>query len=342
MKHFAAVTVIVLVLTVLVGLGLTQTGMLPRQASLEAGPIDAMFRFHFWAIAFLFALIVGFMLYSIIVFRKKPGDEEDARHITGHTGLEIAWTLVPLGVVLFLAFWGADVLAEIRRPDPQALEVNVTARQWSWQFEYPRYGVTSPELRLPVDRQAYLTLTSADVIHSFWVPEFRVKQDALPGEGMERELRVTPTEVGDFTVRCAEVCGTAHAYMNAPVIVMEEADFEEWIAEESSGEAAADRDPAELGREISQDSGCLACHTTDGSESIGPTWLDLYGSERTLADGTTATADRAYLRESIVDPQAKITAGFENVLMPPTGESLTEQEIEAILAYLESLSANNP
>ena len=338
MKHFVAVTVIVLVLTVLVGLGLNQTGMLPRQASLEAGPIDAMFRFHFWAIAFLFALIVGFMIYSIIVFRRKPGDEEDAKHITGNTGLEIIWTVIPLGVVLFLAFWGADVLAEIRRPDPQALEVKVTARQWSWQFEYPEYGVKSPELRLPVGKQVLLTLTSDDVIHSFWVPEFRVKQDALPGEGMERELRVTPTEIGEFTVRCAEVCGTAHAYMNAPVIVLAEDQFEAWIAEQAGGEDTADQDPVELGRQVSQESGCLACHSVDGSESIGPTWLDLYGSERNLADGTTVTADQEYLREAVVDPQAKIVEGYENLVMPPTGASLTDQEIEAVLAYIASLS----
>jgi cytochrome c oxidase subunit 2 len=341
MKHFLAVTVIVLVLTVLVGLGLNSTGMLPAQASLEAGPIDAMFRFHFWAIAFLFALIVGFMIYSMIVFRRKPGDEEDGKYITGNTGLEIIWTLIPLGVVLFLAFWGADVLAEIRRPDPQALEVTVTGRQWSWQFEYPEYGVRSAELRLPVGKQALLTLTSTDVIHAFWVPEFRVKQDALPGEGMERELRVTPTEIGEYTVRCAEVCGTAHAYMNAPVIVMAEEQFQAWITAEASGEESAEQDPVEVGRQVSEESGCLACHSADGSESIGPTWLDLYGAERELADGSTVTADREYLRTAILEPQVEIVQGYENIVMPPTGENLTDQEIEAVLAYIESLSGSS-
>lgn len=335
MKHFLAVTAIVIGLTILVGLGLTQTGMLPQQASLQAGPIDALFQFHFWAIAFLFALIVGFMLYSILVFRRKPGDEEEGPHMTGNTGLEIVWTLIPLGVVLFVAFWGADVLAEIRRPDPAALKVDVIGSQWNWQFKYPEYGITSPELRLPVNQQALLTLSSTDVIHSFWVPEFRVKQDALPGEGMERELRVTPTEVGEFKARCAEVCGTLHAYMNAPVIVMEKEAFEAWIEERTS---ESPRDPIEQGRSLSEEYGCLSCHSLDGSEGIGPTWLDLFDSERTLADGTRVTADEDYLKESIIDPQAKIVQGYEDVSMPPSGEKMTEEEIQAIITFIRTIS----
>lgn len=335
MKHYLAVAAIVIGLTILVGLGLTQTGMLPRQASQQAGPIDAMFQFHFWAIAFLFALIVGFMLYSIIFFRRKPGDDEDGPHMTGNTGLEIIWTLVPLGVVLFLAFWGADVLADIRRPDPTALEVEVIGSQWNWQFNYPEYGVSSPELRLPVNKQALLTLSSTDVIHSFWVPEFRVKQDALPGEGMERELRVTPTEVGEFKARCAEVCGTLHAYMNADVIVMEQEAFETWIDEQAS---QSPQDPAQQGRQLAQDTGCLSCHSLDGSESIGPTWLDLFGAQKTLADGTTITVDEEYLRESIIDPQAKIVKGYEDVTMPPTGDGMSNEEIQAIIDFIRSMS----
>ena len=336
MKHILPVILIVILLTVLVGLGLTRTGMLPAQASREAGPIDAMFQFHFWAIAFLFALIIGFMLYSLIVFRRRPGDEEEGKYVTGNTGLEVAWTVIPLGVVIFLAIWGAEVLADIRRPDPKALEVRVIGSQWSWQFEYPDYGIKSSELRLPVRQQALLTLTSTDVIHSFWVPEFRVKQDALPGEGMERELRVTPTEIGEYTVRCAEVCGTFHAYMNSPVIVTSEENFQAWVEDQST--QSENRDPAAQGEQVSQDSGCLACHSVDGTDGLGPTWLDLYGSEKELAGGGKITADEAYLREAILEPQADIIAGYENVMMPPTGESLTEQEITAIIAYIRSLS----
>ena len=227
MKHIFPVILIVILLTVLVGLGLTRTGMLPVQASREAGPIDAMFQFHFWAIAFLFALIIGFMLYSMIVFRRRPGEEEEGKYVTGNTGLEVAWTVIPLGVVIFMAIWGAEVLADIRRPDPNALEVRVIGSQWSWQFEYPDYGIKSSELLLPVRQQALLTLTSTDVIHSFWVPEFRVKQDALPGR---RDGAGTAGDAdgnrGIYTVRCAEVCGTFHAYMNSPVIVTSEENFQ--------------------------------------------------------------------------------------------------------------------
>ena len=203
MKHFVRVAILVTVLTLVVGFSLQALGLMPDLASLQGEPIDRLFNLEIWVISFLFALIVGFMLYSIIVFRRKPGEEGDGDHFEGHTGLEIVWTLVPLAIVLYFAFIGSTALAETRRADPQALEIDVIGQQWSWRFDYEE-GFSSAELVLPVNKQALLTLSSNDVIHSFWVPEFRVKQDALPGKGMERELRVTPTELGSYTVRCAE------------------------------------------------------------------------------------------------------------------------------------------
>ena len=178
-----------------------------------------------WVIAFLFALIVGFLLYSIIVFRRKKGDESEGDHFDGHTGLEVVWTIVPLGIVLYFAFLGSSALAETRRVDPAAMDVTVVGQQWSWRFDYDDYGFSSTELVLPVSQQVLLTMISNDVIHSFWVPEFRVKQDVLPGKGMERELRITPTEIGDYKVRCAELCGLEHAYMLADVRVLSEFRF---------------------------------------------------------------------------------------------------------------------
>jgi cytochrome c oxidase subunit 2 len=335
MKHFIRVAILVAFLTVAVGFGLGAIGLMPELASLQGIPIDDLFDLHIWVISFLFALIVGFILYSIIVFRRKPGEEGDGDHFKGHTGLEIIWTILPLGTVLYFSFLGSTTLAETRRADPDAYNISVVGQQWTWRFDYTDYGFSSIELRLPVDRQALLELTSSDVIHSFWVPEFRVKQDALPGEGMERELRITPTETGTYKVRCAELCGLEHAYMVADVIVMEVEDFEDWL--EDQLESRSD-DPIERGAEWYQQFGCLACHSVDGSERAGPTWLNLIGSEETLTDGTIITVNDNYLVESILNPQAKIVQGYENVVMPPTGSNMNEQQIEDIIEFIKSLS----
>ena len=232
MKHFVRVGILTTILTVLIGSGLDNLGLMPVLASVQGAAIDALFRKHIWVISFLFSLIIGFMLYSFVVFRRKPGEEGDGDHFEGHTSLEIAWTIVPLGIVMYFSFLGASALAETRRADPNAYNITIVGSQWSWRFDYTDYDFSSTELRLPIDRQSLLTLTSTDVIHSFWVPEFRLKQDALPGEGMERELRITPTLLGDYKLRCAELCGLEHAYMVSDVIVMEVDDFEEWVMQQ--------------------------------------------------------------------------------------------------------------
>jgi cytochrome c oxidase subunit 2 len=334
MKHFLFVAVIVAVLTVLVGFGLNQIGLLPTQSSLQATFIDELFNLHVWVISFLFALIVGFILYSVIVFRRRPGETGDGDYFEGNTRLELIWTAIPLATVLFFSFLGSKSLAETRRADPNAINVRVIASQWSWRFEYSDFGFSSTELVLPVNQQTLLELTSTDVIHSFWVPEFRVKQDALPGENMERELRITPSEVGEYKVRCAELCGLQHAYMNAQVRVLEVDDYEAWLdgqMAEPSGEAA------ERGEEWAQQFGCIACHTLDGSQGVGPTWSGLFDSERLLEDGTTVIANDQYLRESILNPGAKIVDGYQNIMPSNFSDQMDDEKIDDVIAFIKSL-----
>lgn len=333
MKHFLAVAVLVVIVTVGVNAFLSSIPLLPAQASVQAVPIDNLFGLHIKVISFLFALIVVFLLYSVVVFRRRPGETGDGDHFEGHTGLEIVWTLAPLATVLYFSYLGAQALAETRRVDPQAMEVKVIASQWSWRFEYPEYGVTSTTLNLPVNRQALLKLTSTDVIHSFWVPEFRVKQDALPGETMVKELRITPTQLGEYKVRCAELCGLSHAYMVSPVVVMEQADFDAWIAGEAG---AVVEDPVERGKKWAAEYGCAGCHSIDGSVIVGPSWKGLSGKQETLADGTTVTVDDAYLIESIRAPGAKIVQGFQNI-MPNLSSQMTDEQIADLVAYIKSL-----
>lgn len=334
MKHLIIAGILVVVVTALLIVGMGQVRLLPVAAASQARPIDYMFNLEFMVIAFLFSLIVVFMVYSIVVFRRKKGDESDAKHIEGNARLEVAWTIVPLITVVFFAYLGGQSLAETTRIDPQAMEVNVIGSQWSWRFDYPDLGITTNELRLPVNQQALLHLSSTDVIHSFWVPEFRVKQDALPGgDEFVRDLRVTPIEIGEYKVRCAELCGLQHAYMLAPVVVMEQAEFDAWAA----AQAAGSDDPVERGQQWYQTFGCMACHTIDGAPGVGPTWAGLYGSERVFEDGSTAIADDAYLHDSIVNPANQIVQGFANVMPPNIAADMSEAQIEDVIRFIESL-----
>lgn len=334
MKHFVIVGVLVAIVTVVVTLLLEGIGLMPVAASAQAGPIDALFGQHVRVISFLFALIVVFMLYSVVVFRRRPGDTGDGDHFEGHTGLEIAWTIVPLATVLYFSYVGAQALAETRQVDPQAMVVNVTASQWAWKFEYPELGVTSNTLNLPVGRQVLLKMTSVDVIHSFWVPEFRVKQDVLPGADMVKELRITPTLAGEYKVRCAELCGTAHAQMENTVAVLDQAGFDAWVAEQTT----VSNDPVARGQKLATQTGCVGCHTIDGSVVVGPSWQGLYGKQETLADGSTVTVDDAYLISSILDPNAQVVQGFNPNIMPPTYKQvLSEAQIADLIAYIKTL-----
>jgi cytochrome c oxidase subunit 2 len=336
MKHFSIVSILVILLTVIVYVFLQAVGLLPTQASSQAVIIDQLFDIHIGIISFLFSLIVVFIGYSFIVFRRnKLLPDEEGQHITGSSKLEIVWTLVPLAVVIFISYLGAISLAETRKIDHHALEVKVTGGQWYWSFDYPDYGITSDVLNLPVDRQVKLSLTSVDVIHSFWVPEFRVKQDVLPGENLVKELRFTPIETGDFMVLCAELCGGAHAYMNSPVKVVTEGEFQDWVDEELGN---FPQDPESLGERLAKNNGCFGCHSLDGKDGVGPTWRGLYGSEKTLVSGEKIMVDDEYLYEAIVNPNSQIVLGFPaNVMAQNYGDLFTDEEIKNMIAFIKSL-----
>ena len=306
---------------------------LPRASSAEAGPIDALFNGHYWMIAFLFSLIMVMMLYSVFVFRRQDGDETDGPHIHSNTKLEIGWTIVPTAVVLAFGVWGAVALNEITSPKPNEMTVNVTGKQWVWSFAYPEQGdIASSELVLPIDRTIVLKMRAEDVIHSFWVPEFRVKQDLVPGR--ETTLRITPTEAGEFALRCAEICGLNHTQMVATVRVLDTAGFQAWVDEKNAAPAFAEMTPEERGAfwHSAEGFGCVACHSVDGTPGVGPSWQGLYGRQEQLTDGSTITADDEYIINSILNPNSQIIAGFNPNLMPQNyGDQIAarEQEIQA-------------
>lgn len=335
MKHILIASVLVVIVTVLVILGLSAADLVPQLASEEGELVDQLFQWQMYVIAFIFALIVVFVLYAVVVFRRRPGETGEGRYVKGNVPLEIAWTVIPLIIVMAFGVVSAQHLGNMTAADPDELVVEVTGFQFGWSFDYPAHGVSSPELVLPLDQQVLFRITSSDVIHSFWVPEFRIKQDAVPGRWTE--LRVTPTELGDYRIRCAEMCGYAHSAMYAPVMVVEASAFADWLAGKvleikPEGEMTA----VEMGAQLSEDTGCLSCHSVDGSDLVGPSWLGLFGSQRQLEDGSEVVADEDYLTTSILNPEAQVVAGYPKI-MPPAYGALPAEDIEAIIAYIKSL-----
>jgi cytochrome c oxidase subunit II len=315
--HFIIVTILIILATAGTYFVLTAIYQLPIRGSAEAIPIDQLFQGHFFIIAFLFSLIMVMVLYSSVVFRRRPGETGDGVHFHGHTGLEVGWTIIPIMVVIGFTIWGARVLGQITEPVDNEMVINVTAQQWSWTFAYPEHEVGPlRELVLPVNQPVRLQMRAPDddVIHAFWVPEFRVKQDVVPGR--ITTLRITPTVVGSYQLLCAEICGFGHADMRANVHVLNQVDFDAWLLDQAV--VLADLTPEERGEKWAGDFGCDACHSFDGTTRLGPTWLGLYGSERIFSDGTSRVADEAYLRESILEPDALIVLGFPPGIMPGT------------------------
>jgi|SRR3990172_121786 len=331
MRHFVIVGILIIAGALLVYMGLDAAELMPTAASAQATEIDWMWNLQVVAMSFLFALIVVPMFYSLVVFRRRKGDTTDAEHIEGNMPLEITWTVIPLFVVMLFAYLGAGNLARTMRGSPDAMVVKVTGSQWSWKFEYPEYGITTLEMYLPENKAVLLKMESTDVIHSFWVPEFRVKQDLVPGR--VTELRITPTKNGDYTVRCAELCGTSHYKMEQPVIVVDGAVFTAWITEQQAIAAAANT-PEARGQSLVNANGCVACHSVNGAAGVGPTWLGLFGSTVELESGGPVTADDAFLSESIKDPAAQVVKGFAPT-MPVY--PFTDEQIADIVAYIKTL-----
>ncbi len=228
-RHFTIVGVLIVISTFVTQFALDRFLPMPVKASLEAISIDWLIDLHVWLIAFLFAVVTVFMLYAVVVFRRKEGEEGEGEHFEGNTLLEIAWTTIPIILVLVFAVIGWQVLEDVTFAAEDEIVVKVTGSQWSWKFEYPELnGYQSIDLVLEVDQRVRFEMTSTDVNHSFWVPEFRVKQDLVPGR--QTVVRVTPIVVDEFSLDCAELCGTNHYNMRAPVKVLSTEDYAAWAA----------------------------------------------------------------------------------------------------------------
>jgi cytochrome c oxidase subunit 2 len=331
-KHFIVVTVLVILATLFMRWVLSWLFSNPTAASAEAFSIDALSNAHFWMISLLFSLIMVLMLYSVVVFRRKPGDEEDAAHVHGNTKLEITWTVIPLIIVIAFGIWGSIMLIDLTQANENEMNIDVTAQQWSWSFAYPEQeNVISGELVLPVNRPILLNMESKDVLHNFWVVEFRVKQDVVPGR--TTHLRITPVEEGEYVIRCAEICGLEHSQMLAPVRVVSQSEFDAWIEEKLAAPKLADMTPEERGEfwYSVEGFGCVSCHSLDGTPGAGPTWQGIYGREEALDDGSSVIVTDDYIIESILMPNENIVQGFQPNLMPQNyQDQFAERQAEVL------------
>ena len=310
------------------------TNFLPEAATEIATRWDELFYFLIGVSVFFFVPII--VVATIFVFKYRSKKHKKVEDIHGHTPLEIFWTIIPTIIVLFIFGWGWFVYVKMTHAPKDAFEIKVIGKQWLWQFNYDNGKTTIGELNVPVNQRIKLIMTSDDVIHSFFVPDFRTKNDVVPG--LYTSIWFEPTTVGEHRVYCSEYCGGAHSSMLAKINVMPE---DEWLAwyQKSSAPSAEDLalPPAELGAKLAQDKGCVACHSADGSVAIGPSFKNLWGKQEEMADGSTQLVDANYIREHIEYPdKGSGVKGFPRV-MPSFRGLLTEQEIMAIIEYIKSL-----
>lgn len=310
---------------------------IPESASNLASNVDNVTLFVTIISIFFLALITVLLVYFSVKYRRKSEDQETA-YITGNETLEIIWTVIPTILLMVIFVWGYVGFRELRNPPKEALEVNVTAKQWLWQFEYFDGKKAINELVVKVNEPVRLIMRSDDVIHSFFVPQFRIKQDVLPGN--YTQLWFTPTKIGTYDLFCTEYCGQSHSTMLGKVHVLSPEAFTRWEKGdelETGGVALApDLPPAERGEKLYTKSGCNACHSIDGVDGIGPTFKGLFGKTENLQDGSTVVVDENYLSESIYEPQAKMVAGYAPV-MPAFKGVLKEDEVTAIIEYIKTV-----
>jgi cytochrome c oxidase subunit II len=305
--------------------------MMGQQASTLAPNVDNLFMFISAVNTFFFVLVAGLIIVFVKKYRRRSPDEITP-HITHHQTLEIVWSVLPLLILIGIFFWGFHGYVKAQIAPANSIEIQVTAKKWVWQFEYPDGMRTLNDIHVPVNRPVRLVMNSEDVIHSFFVPAFRIKKDVLPNRYTEVWFHATTP--GVYQVLCTEYCGKGHSDMLAKIHVDDDATYQKWLVE---GDEEMKKMPLkELGLLVYENKGCATCHSLDGSRGQGPTWKGLFGQTRQFADGSSAVADENYIRESVLDPQKHVVQGFEPVM--PTYQGLMRpRELLGAIEYIKSL-----
>lgn len=307
----------------------------PESASSLSGEVDLLF--VVWSVISVFftLLIAGLIIYFMARYRRRHPEEVGANERAA-MWLEIGWSVVPLVIMLAMFAWGTRVFFRLYRPPADAVEFWAYGKQWMWKIQHPGGQREINTLHVPVNQPIRVKLASEDVIHSFYIPAFRVKQDAVPGR--YTSVWFQATKPGTYHLFCAEYCGTEHSRMIGSVVVMEPQDYEAWLAGGPAGKSMV-----ASGAELFQSLGCVTCHRAGNAGDTaalarGPALEELYGSQVTLVDGRTVIADDDYLRESILTPTAKLVAGWDPV-MPTFQGQVSEEQLSQLIAYVRSLGS---
>lgn len=327
---------------------------MPPAATEIAENVDSLYGFLLICSLISFVILMGGLVYFVNKYRRK-GDDDKTAYISHDHTLEFIWSFVPFVIFMVCFAWGASIYLDMRDMPEDGLEVHVVAKKWDWEFIYKNgrkmtsdvddKGKRVPATMIvPVNKPVRLIMTSSKVnasdkkdravLHSFFVPAFRVKQDIVPGR--YTQLSFTPTKKGSFWVFCTEYCGTGHSNMLGMIKVVDELEFNNWVVGDDSG-GPKEMTMAEKGKEIYKTRACIGCHSLDGTKMTGPTWKGLYGSDRAFAGGGSGKADDNYLKESILNSNAKIVNGYAPNQMPSYQGQLTDEDVTAVIEFIKSV-----
>lgn len=309
--------------------------LLPEQASTMAGPVDQLYWFITGVSGFFTLLVASLILWFAIRYRRR-GVRTERPAAEGVLALELTWSIIPFVIAMIMFVWGAQLFISMKQPPPDALQVFAVGKRWMWKVQHLEGKREINELHVPVGQPVKVTLTSEDVIHSFYIPAFRVKQDAVPGR--YTEFWFEATQPGTYHLFCSEFCGSQHARMIGQVVAMEPADYQAWLSGTDRG--APRLTMAEAGERAFAELGCASCHQ-GGDTGRGPTLAGLAGSVVEMSDGSRRIADAAYLREAILRPQAAVRAGYQPI-MPTFQGLLGEDQVLELIAYIEALEKTEP
>lgn len=326
----------------------------PPAATDVAQRWDSLYSFLLWASLISFVAVLGGMTYFVLKYRRRT-DSDKTAYITHNVALEFLWSFLPFVLFMFVAGWGMWVYLDSREMPEEGLEIRATASKWEWQFEYKNGRKVTNTLGannetvpatmvVPENTPIKVIVTSTEplnaegkyastpVLHSFFVPAFRIKHDVIPGRYIS--VAFEAKERGEFWLFCAEYCGTGHSQMLGKIKVVSVEDFETWLSQEDE---AGELSMAEAGRLVYMQNQCIGCHTLDGSRTVGPTWQGLWGSTSRFTDGSTRVVDEDYLRESILSPNDQIVEGYPAGVMPVYKGLLTDEQIQQVIEFIKTL-----
>jgi cytochrome c oxidase subunit 2 len=302
---------------------------IPESASTYSGDVDALY-FYISGVTVFFTLLISFVIIFFVIKYRRRNPFEIPRPIEGSMKLETLWSVIPLLIAMSIFFWGAKIYFNQYRPPKNAIEVYVVGKQWMWKFQHATGQREINELHIPVGRKIKLIMATEDVIHDVFVPAFRIKVDVVPGRYTTEWFEAT--KPGRYHFFCAEYCGMNHSGMGGYVVVMEPTEFENWLSGNANQMSAA-----AAGQQMFESLGCTSCHGASAEGGRGPALLGVYGNNVVLNNGQSVKADEAYVRESILNPQAKIVTGF-GPIMPSFQGQLSEEQLLQLVAYVKSLS----